>query len=69
MFVSTHYGGEDLVIKFGEGEKWKKVFGPVFICLNSVVDKKDAISLWDDAKEQVSTNFCSCFFHSCVVFF
>ncbi|KAL0361746.1 UNVERIFIED_CONTAM: putative rhamnogalacturonate lyase A [Sesamum radiatum] len=55
MFVSTHYGGEDLVIKFGEGEKWKKVFGPVFIYLNScAVDKNDAaVSLWYDAKEQM----------------
>ncbi|KAH6764969.1 Rhamnogalacturonate lyase family protein [Perilla frutescens var. frutescens] len=53
MFVSTHYGGEDLVIKFGEGEKWKKVFRPVFIYLNSVVDKNDTVSLWDDAKLQM----------------
>nr|GMD94703.1 probable rhamnogalacturonate lyase B isoform X1 [Ipomoea batatas] len=52
MFVSTHYGGEDLVIKFAPGEPWKKVFGPVFIYLNSVVDRDDAYSLWDDAKEQ-----------------
>lgn len=53
MFVSTHYGGEDLVIKFASGEPWKKVFGPVFIYLNSVVDRDYAYSLWDDAKEQV----------------
>nr|GME00330.1 probable rhamnogalacturonate lyase B [Ipomoea batatas] len=53
MFVSTHYGGEDLVIKFAPGEPWKKVFGPVFIYLNSVVDRDDAYSLWDDAKEQM----------------
>ncbi|KAL0440027.1 UNVERIFIED_CONTAM: hypothetical protein Slati_2485700 [Sesamum latifolium] len=56
MFVSTHYGGEDLVIKFGEGEKWKKVFGPVFIYLNSCpVDNNDAaaVSLWYDAKDQM----------------
>ncbi|KAK4428607.1 putative rhamnogalacturonate lyase A [Sesamum alatum] len=53
MFVSTHYGGEDLVIKFGEGEKWKKVFGPVFIYLNSCSGKNDAVSLWYDAKDQM----------------
>lgn len=65
MFVSTHYGGEDLVMKFGEGEKWKKVFGPVFIYLNSVPkDKNDAASLWNDAKEQVCAHSCSSFFHS-----
>ncbi|CAA2985951.1 probable rhamnogalacturonate lyase B isoform X1 [Olea europaea subsp. europaea] len=53
MFVSAHYGGEDLVIKFGKGEPWKKVFGPVFIYLNSVSHERDSILLWDDAKEQM----------------
>lgn len=53
MFVSTHYGGQDFVIQFGKGEPWKKVFGPVFIYLNSVADKNDTLSLWDDAKERV----------------
>lgn len=53
MFVSTHYGGQDFVIPFGTGEPWKKVFGPVFIYLNSVEDKNDTLSLWDDAKERV----------------
>lgn len=59
MFVSTHYGGEDLVIKFGKGEAWKKVFGPVFIYMNSISDHKININnnaaslLWDDAKKQV----------------
>lgn len=55
MFVSTHYGGEDLVVKFGEGEKWKKVFGPVFIYLNSVSHdhKNKTAKLWDDAKKKV----------------
>ncbi|KAL3504971.1 hypothetical protein ACH5RR_034812 [Cinchona calisaya] len=53
MFVSTHYGGLDLVIKFDKGEPWKKVFGPVFIYLNSASDKSEAITLlWDDAKRQ-----------------
>ncbi|CAI9116111.1 OLC1v1017179C1 [Oldenlandia corymbosa var. corymbosa] len=54
MFVSTHYGGEDLVIKFGKGEPWKKVFGPVFIYLNCVSDQADALTLWDDAKRQMN---------------
>lgn len=66
MFVSTHYGGEDLVIKFGKGEAWKKVFGPVFIYLNSTSDGTNAASLlWGDAKTQViiqttssKTKFC-----------
>lgn len=58
MFVSTHYGGEDLVIKLGKGEPWKKVFGPVFIYMNSISDHKinnnnAASLLWDDAKKQV----------------
>ncbi|KAL8487815.1 hypothetical protein ACS0TY_024217 [Phlomoides rotata] len=50
MFVSAHYGGEDLVVKFGEGEAWKKVFGPVFIYINST--QSDPLSLWGDAKHQ-----------------
>ncbi|KAK2981042.1 hypothetical protein RJ640_005934 [Escallonia rubra] len=53
MFVSSHYAGEDLVVKFGTGEIWKKVFGPVFIYLNSVSDGAQALSLWDDAKYQM----------------
>ncbi|XP_047976988.1 rhamnogalacturonate lyase-like [Salvia hispanica] len=57
MFVSAHYGGEDLVVKFGEGEAWKKVFGPVFIYLNSIKpqgegEEEDPLSLWKDAKQQ-----------------
>ncbi|KAL2529647.1 Rhamnogalacturonan endolyase [Forsythia ovata] len=43
MFVSTHYDGEDLVIKFGKGERWKKVFGPIFVYLNSVSAKEDSV--------------------------
>ncbi|KAK6792568.1 hypothetical protein RDI58_011649 [Solanum bulbocastanum] len=53
MFMSTHYGGQDFVTQFGPGEQWKKVFGPVFIYLNSVADKNDTLSLWDDAKERM----------------
>lgn len=54
MFLSAHYAGEDLVPKFEEGEPWKKVFGPVFIYLNSVVEGEDPFRLWEDAKTQVA---------------
>ncbi|KAL0440028.1 UNVERIFIED_CONTAM: hypothetical protein Slati_2485800 [Sesamum latifolium] len=53
IFVTSHYAGEDLLLKFQPGEIWKKVFGPVFIYLNSVSDADDAFSLWSDAKEQM----------------
>ena len=53
MFVSAHYGGVELSLQFKSGEPWKKVFGPVFIYLNSVSDRDKALSLWDEAKEQV----------------
>ncbi|KAK6120587.1 hypothetical protein DH2020_045665 [Rehmannia glutinosa] len=51
--ITSHYAGEDLILKFQPGEIWKKVFGPVFIYLNSVSDGNDALSLWNDAKEQM----------------
>ncbi|KAL8490390.1 hypothetical protein ACS0TY_026048 [Phlomoides rotata] len=53
IFVTSHYAGEDLLLKFKHGEKWKKVFGPVFIYLNSVSDEQNALTLWNDAKEQM----------------
>ncbi|KAL4558971.1 hypothetical protein LXL04_031097 [Taraxacum kok-saghyz] len=52
VFVGAHYAGEDLVPKFSQGEPWKKVFGPIFIYLNSVLEGEDSLSLWDDAKRQ-----------------
>ncbi|KAI3806674.1 hypothetical protein L1987_22587 [Smallanthus sonchifolius] len=52
MFISAHYGGNDLVVKFSEGEQWKKVFGPVFMYLNSIFTGEDPLTLWDDAKNQ-----------------
>ncbi|XP_010544057.1 PREDICTED: probable rhamnogalacturonate lyase B isoform X2 [Tarenaya hassleriana] len=53
VFSSAHYSGDDLVPKFGVGEQWKKVFGPVFIYLNSSTDDDDdPLWLWDDAKSQ-----------------
>ncbi|KAJ8533206.1 hypothetical protein K7X08_016095 [Anisodus acutangulus] len=53
MFLSAHYAGEDLVPKFGERDPWKKVFGPVFLYLNSVFEGEDPLILWEDAKEQM----------------
>ncbi|XP_057975101.1 probable rhamnogalacturonate lyase B isoform X2 [Malania oleifera] len=53
MFLSAHYAGEDLVLKFGTNEPWKKVFGPVFFYLNSVFDGSDRLWLWEDAKMQM----------------
>ncbi|KAK3016083.1 hypothetical protein RJ639_005678, partial [Escallonia herrerae] len=52
MFLSAHYAGDPLVPKFDKGEPWKKVFGPVFIYLNSVMNGDDPFTLWDDAKQQ-----------------
>ncbi|XP_049392588.1 uncharacterized protein LOC125856967 [Solanum stenotomum] len=54
MFFSTHYAGEIIGLRFRNGEPWKKVFGPVFIYLNSVSsDDEDILTLWADAKEQM----------------
>ncbi|KAL0812927.1 hypothetical protein Bca101_069370 [Brassica carinata] len=55
VFMSAHYTGEDLVPKFSEGEAWKKVFGPVFVYLNSSTDDdNDPLWLWQDAKSQMN---------------
>ncbi|CAB4297831.1 unnamed protein product [Prunus armeniaca] len=55
IFHSTHYSGADLILQFGPNEPWKKVFGPVFIHLNSLVNGDDPLKrLWEDAKQQVS---------------
>ncbi|GMN40188.1 hypothetical protein TIFTF001_009413 [Ficus carica] len=53
VFLSAHYSGDDLVPKIGAGEQWKKVFGPIFIYLNSLFDGSDPLQLWDDAKTQM----------------
>lgn len=53
VFHSTHYSGADLIMKFGVNEAWKKVFGPIFIYLNSNSDGLSPINLWEDAKHQV----------------
>ncbi|KAK9930103.1 hypothetical protein M0R45_027160 [Rubus argutus] len=55
IFHSTHYSGEELIIQFGSNEPWKKVFGPVYFYLNSLVDGADPIQqLWEDAKQQMN---------------
>ncbi|KAK1395986.1 Rhamnogalacturonan endolyase [Heracleum sosnowskyi] len=53
VFLSGHYAGDDLCPKIGQGEYWKKVFGPVFIYLNSAMNGNDPRTLWDDAKNQM----------------
>nr|GMD93927.1 rhamnogalacturonate lyase-like isoform X1 [Ipomoea batatas] len=53
VFLGSHYAGEELSPKFEQGEAWKKVFGPIFIYLNSVMNVEDALTLWDDAKRQM----------------
>lgn len=55
IFHSVHYSGEDLILKFGANEAWKKVFGPSFIYLNTLTTEgDDPILLWENAKKQVS---------------
>lgn len=53
MFHSAHYAGEELCPKFRSGEAWQKVFGPVFIYLNSSSRETQPSSLWQDAKLQM----------------
>ncbi|KAM7515834.1 hypothetical protein LguiA_005417 [Lonicera macranthoides] len=54
IFISTHYAGEDLALKFINGEPWKKVFGPFFIYLNSdIAAKNNTFVLWKDAKARM----------------
>ncbi|XP_027909278.1 uncharacterized protein LOC114168587 [Vigna unguiculata] len=54
MFTSTHYAGKKVIIAFDEGETYKKVFGPIFVYLNSATTKTQFKSLWADAVEQLS---------------
>ncbi|KAI4389481.1 hypothetical protein MLD38_001703 [Melastoma candidum] len=55
MLISAHYGGEDLVLKLQPGEPWKKMFGPVFFYVNSAAKGDELKSLWEDAKEQMTS--------------
>ncbi|VFQ88116.1 unnamed protein product [Cuscuta campestris] len=52
MFFSGHYAGYNYGVSLRNGEAWKKVFGPVFIYLNSDNDS-DPKPLWKDAKKQM----------------
>lgn len=53
MFVSTHYAGKQVEIEFQQGEAYKKVFGPIFVYLNSAPSNNQFKSLWSDAKQKV----------------
>ncbi|XP_019053046.1 PREDICTED: probable rhamnogalacturonate lyase B [Nelumbo nucifera] len=59
MFISAHYSGENIGPMFRNGEPWKKVFGPVFIYLNSLPLGEDLHTLWRDAKKQASIQIAS----------
>uniref|UniRef100_A0A5B6ZSC2 rhamnogalacturonan endolyase n=1 Tax=Davidia involucrata TaxID=16924 RepID=A0A5B6ZSC2_DAVIN len=59
MFVSTHYAGEDTGMKFRNGEPWRKVFGPVFIYLNSISSNQKPQALWKDAKAKMGKETAS----------
>ncbi|CAI9116110.1 OLC1v1017178C1 [Oldenlandia corymbosa var. corymbosa] len=54
IFHTSHYAGQDLLLKFEDGEVWKKVLGPVCIYLNSASMGAEAPAFWDDAKEQMN---------------
>jgi len=40
-----HYAAKEVTMAFGEGETYKKVFGSVFVYLNSVPNKSQFRSL------------------------
>ncbi|KAL6560863.1 hypothetical protein OROHE_006040 [Orobanche hederae] len=54
VFFSDHYAGPSFGVKIRNGEPWKKVFGPVFVYLNSDLGSKPS-TLWEDAKKQTYT--------------
>ncbi|KAI3832432.1 hypothetical protein MKX03_020666 [Papaver bracteatum] len=53
VFFSSHYMGQDKIPMFGNGEPWKKVYGPVFLYLNTDPHCTNESALWDEAKEQL----------------
>ncbi|KAI3832433.1 hypothetical protein MKX03_020667 [Papaver bracteatum] len=53
VFLSSHYMGQDKLPAFGNGEPWKKVYGPVLLYLNSAPPSTNESVLWDDANEQL----------------
>ncbi|KAG6400828.1 hypothetical protein SASPL_137672 [Salvia splendens] len=50
-FFSNHYAGDTFGVSLHNGEPWKKVFGPVFMYLNS---GPSTSAIWDDAKRQTA---------------
>ncbi|WOL18429.1 hypothetical protein Cni_G27224 [Canna indica] len=54
IFFSSHYAGSDLMPQFRNGEYWKKVFGPMFIYLNSPANGTDPKPFWEDAERQLT---------------
>ncbi|KAG8383634.1 hypothetical protein BUALT_Bualt04G0034400 [Buddleja alternifolia] len=60
MFISRHYAGEDIDLKFQTQDYWKKVFGPVYVYLNSDASAKTTPSvLWNDAKQRMEKEVAS----------
>ncbi|KAF5740132.1 rhamnogalacturonate lyase B-like isoform X1 [Tripterygium wilfordii] len=55
VFLSQHYVGDALEVKVIANEPWKKVYGPVFIYLNSALTRDAKSQLWQDAKRQMKT--------------
>lgn len=53
MFTSLHYVGKDMNTTYTSMEPWKKVYGPIFVYLNSASSHN---LLWTDAKRQVYFN-------------
>lgn len=52
IFFSNHYAGPNFGVLLRDGEQWKKVYGPIFVYLNSDAGSGPS-SLWQDAKRQV----------------
>lgn len=69
MFHGTHYIGDDIVAHFSEGEAWRKVFGPIFIYLNSTPSVSNAHGFWIDEKRQVTIYYPTTIFplNICIV--
>lgn len=62
VFQGAHYAGGELCPSFEEEEAWQKVFGPVFIYLNSAPIGTPCPALWQNAKAQVSVHSSTCHF-------
>ncbi|CAH9078142.1 unnamed protein product, partial [Cuscuta epithymum] len=52
MFSSRHYVDYNYIVSLRNGEAWKKVFGPIFIYLNSNQGDNPKL-LWENAKEEM----------------